>query len=48
MTTIWETGKMPPKYQKDDDIKPLSVDEYIKTEYSKWKRNSSTAQELRE
>lgn len=46
MATIWETGKMPPKYQNDDDIKPLSVDEYIKTEYSKWKRNSSTAQEL--
>ena len=46
MTTIWETGKMPPKYQKDDDIKPLSVDEYIKTEYSKWKRNSSIVQEL--
>ena len=48
MTTIWETGKMPPKYQNDDDIKPLSIDEYIKTAYSKWKRNSSTAQELPE
>ena len=48
MITIRETGKMHPKYQKDDDIKTLSVDEYIKTEYSIWKRNSSIVQELLE
>ena len=46
MTTIWETGSMPPEYQDDDDKKPLSVDMYATSEFSRWKCISSIAQEL--
>ena len=46
MTTIWETGSMPPEYQDDDDKKPLSVDMYATSEFSKWKCISSIAKEL--
>lgn len=46
MTTIWETGSMPPEYQDDDDKKPLSVDMYATSEFSRWKCISSIAKEL--
>ncbi len=46
MNTIWETGSMPKEYQDDDDRKPLSVDQYATSEYSKWKCISSIAKEL--
>lgn len=46
MTTIWETGSMPSEYQDDDDKKPLSVDMYATSEFSKWKCISSIAKEL--
>lgn len=48
MTTIWETGSMPPEYQDDDDKKPLSVDMYATSEFSRWKCISSIAKELPE
>lgn len=46
MTTIWETGSMPSEYQDDDDKKPLSVDMYATSEFSRWKCISSIAKEL--
>ena len=39
--SIWKTGKMPKEYQKDDDKKPVSVDKFADTEFSKWKQVSS-------
>lgn len=39
--SIWETGKMPKEYQKDDDKKPVSIDKFADTEFSKWKQVSS-------
>ena len=36
--SIWETGKLPEKYQKDDDRLPLNISDFSNTEYSKWKR----------
>ena len=39
--SIWEIGKMPKEYQKDDDKKPVSVDKFADTEFSKWKQVSS-------
>ena len=39
--SIWETGKMTKEYQKDDDKKPISVDKFADTEFSKWKQVSS-------
>lgn len=46
MENIWETGSMPSEYQDDDDKKPLSVDMYATSEFSKWKCISSIAKEL--
>lgn len=39
--SIWETGKKPKEYQKDDDKTPISIDKFADTEFSKWKQVSS-------
>ena len=39
--SIWETGKKPKEYQKDDDKTPVSIDKFADTEFSKWKQVSS-------
>ena len=36
--SIWETGQLPEKYQKDDDRKVLTQSDFANTQYSKWKR----------
>ena len=44
--SIWKTGKMPKEYQKDDDKKPVSVDKFADTEFSKWKQVSSICMDV--
>lgn len=43
--SIWDTGKMPPEYQKDDDIVPAKR-QFDSTQYSKWKNTITIAEQV--
>ena len=44
--SIWLTGEMPKKFQKDDDFTPDTLTEFSETEFAKWKQFTSIRDEI--